>query len=185
VDDERLGQRGRLGQILQPPDRPLEVPDPGAWEEVERALGIAFPADYKSFVATYGSGSVDDFLLVLNPFSSRTALRIQDFGMEMLRALRENRANGTEDPPFPIHPEPGGLFPWGATDNGDWCYWVTEPAADPDRWPVAVNMSRGPDWFNHPGPLIAFLADLLEGVVRVPFLPDDFPSDEPVFRQLD
>ena len=33
--------------------------------------------------------------------------------------------------------------------------------------------------------LTAFLADLLQGVVRVPFLPDDFPSAEPVFRQLD
>jgi hypothetical protein len=162
----------------------LEVPDPGDWEEVERAVGILFPADFKAFVSAYGTGSVDGFLLVLNPFSARPALRVQDFGMEMLRVLRENRADGTEEPPFPIHPEPGGLFPWGATDNGDWCYWVTEPGNDPDRWPIALNMSRGPEWFNHEGPLTAFLADLLEGVVRVPFLPDDFPSAELVFRQL-
>jgi hypothetical protein len=175
----------RLGEVLPPPDNPLEVPDPDGWEEVEGILGARLPADYKSFLSTYGTGSVDGFLLVLNPFSARPALRVQDFGQEMLRVLRENRADGTEEPPFPIHPEPGGLFPWGATDNGDWCYWVTEPTTDPERWSIAVNMSRGPEWFSHPGPLTAFLTDLLSGSVRIPFLPDDFPSESPVFQQLD
>ena len=174
----------RLSRILPVPDRPLEVPDPGRWEEIERAVGIRLPPDYKAFVSTYGTGSIDDFLMVFNPFSDRPALRLQEFGEEMLRVLRENRAQGVDPPPYPIHPEPDGLLPWGATDNGDWCYWVATQAHDPDRWPIAINMSRGPDWFSHPGPLTGFLADLLSRTIRVPFLPEEFPTSPATFRQF-
>ena len=174
----------RLSRILPVPEHPVEVPDPGRWNEVERAVGISLPPDYKAFVSTYGTGSIDDFLMVLNPFSDRPALRLQDFGEKMLGVLRETRAEGVDPPPYPIHPEPDGLLPWGATDNGDWCYWVASPTDDAARWRIAVNMSRGPDWFDHPGPLTAFLADLLSRAVRVPFLPEEFPSSPVAFRQF-
>ncbi len=75
-------------------------------------------------------------------------------------------------------------LPWGVTANGDWGYWITDPPADPDAWGIAVSVDRGPDWFRHPGPLTRFLVDILDGSTKVPFFPDDFPSDRPTFVPL-
>jgi hypothetical protein len=99
----------------------------------------------------------------------------------MLAVTRDLRAGGIVEIPYPSYPEPGGLLPWGVTANGDWGYWITEPSGDPDAWPIAISVDRGPEWFRHPGPLTRFLVEVLEGSVRVPFFPDDFPSDDPAF----
>jgi hypothetical protein len=91
--------------------------------------------------------------------------------------LRELRSGGTEQLPHPVFPEAGGLLPWGVTSDGDWGYWITDPPEDPDRWAVAINIGRGPDWYRHPGPLLRFLAEVLNKEIRVPFFPDDFPAE--------
>ena len=32
-------------------------------------------------------------------------------------------------------------------------------------------------WYRHPGPLLRFLAEVLNKEIRVPFFPDDFPAE--------
>jgi hypothetical protein len=172
----------QLLSILSPPASAPKVAD-AEIAAIERSLGLRLPDDYKAFAAAYGTGTLDDFITVLTPTARISHFRLDDYGEEMLKVLRELRAGG-EEMPRPIHPEPGGLLPWGVTSNGDWGYWVTDPAAQPDLWPVAVNVGRGPEWYEHPGPLTRFLREALDRTITIPFFPDDFPSDDPAFRRL-
>lgn len=169
----------RLTAVLPPPPSPVEAPGAHDWAVAEEALGLRLPTDYRAFVDAFGSGTVDGFIHVLNPAAAHAGGRLGSAVAEILGIQREIRQ--TSDSPFPIHPEPGGLLPWARTDNGNNLYWLTEPADDPDRWPILVDEARGPGWFRHEGPMTAFLADALTGAIRVSVFPDDFPSDRPRF----
>lgn len=139
------------------------------------------PQDYKRFIDAYGTGTVDEFVTVLNQHSSVPRVRLDEYGAKMLAVTRDLRDGGIVEIPFPIYPESGGLLPWGVTANGDWGYWITDPPDAPDRWTIVVSVDRGPVWFHHPGPLVRFLVEIIDGTTRVPFFPDDLPSANPVF----
>ncbi|MEU6100545.1 histone-like nucleoid-structuring protein Lsr2 [Streptomyces flaveolus] len=81
--------------------------------------------------------------------------------------LRKDHDQGTH----PVPHDPDRLFACGATDNGEYLFWITDPATDPDRWRVAVNEARGPRWYTYDGTLTAFLAGVLTGQTRVPQFP--------------
>jgi hypothetical protein len=180
MDSPSAAHLKRLMEIAPPPARP--VAGRGDWAGVVKLVGLALPSDYRPLVEAYGSGIFDGFLEVLTPFSQPGG-GLLDFGLRtVLEGLREVRASGVPIP-FPLHPEPGGLLPWGDTANGDWCYWLTRPSEDPDRWSVAIQGSRSTDFWEHPGPLSAALADLLSGRARPPIFPPEFPSDDPRFDQ--
>jgi hypothetical protein len=59
-----------LEEILQKPMEPNEPGRPDEWSLVEEQLGIGLPADYKQFIEGFGTGNIDDFILILNPFSA-------------------------------------------------------------------------------------------------------------------
>ena len=167
---EEAGELEALVRLMPPPAEPRATGDPDRWPQIELRLGRRLPSDYKAFVATYGSGRIGDFLNVANPFSDNPHVR--DLPESMLQTYREIRT--FEHIPFPIHPEPGGLIPWGDTDNGDVLFWVADPPDDPDRWSIAVSEVRGPGWYRHPGPFVRFLRDWTTGAAVIPFL------DEPL-----
>jgi hypothetical protein len=58
-----------LTSLVTPPTQPSDVGQLAQWPQVEAELGIALPSDYKAFLATYGSGSFNDFMIIFNPFS--------------------------------------------------------------------------------------------------------------------
>jgi hypothetical protein len=171
----------RLQELMPPPRSPVESGTPASWATAEAVLRTGLPRDYKEFIEAYGSGSIDQFVTVLNANSSTPDLQLDQYGQKMLAVTRNLREAGVVEIPFPIYPEPGGLLPWGVTANGDWGYWLTDPLDSPDAWPVVVSVDRGPDWFRHSGPLVRFLLEVLDGSALVPFFPDDFPSAQPEF----
>jgi hypothetical protein len=169
IDDE-------LSRLLPPPAR---APGPPVdWAAVAAEVGVALPGDYRAFIEAYGTGCVDGFLWVLHPTTGNQHLHLARQVQRQLWALRYLRDRG-EAVPYPLFPEPGGVLPWGVTDNGDVCYWRTGGA--PDGWTVVVNESRGPDWDAYPGPLTAFLAAVLSRRHVCPVFPTDFPSPSPAF----
>jgi hypothetical protein len=174
------GDLDRLRMLLGEPLEPVEAPPQAEWNRLEARLGFALPADYKGYIDRYGSGFVDQFLWVLNPFSSNEHLRFPDSSDRQLSILRWLREQGNETLPYPIHPESGGVLLWAETANGDCFYWLTDEGS-PDDWRVTVNESRAPNWHDHPGPMSSLLADLLDGTVTIEFFPYNFPSPSPTF----
>jgi hypothetical protein len=64
----RLNLKDLIG-LAPPPGSPVDTGSPDQWGEVERALGMPLPSDYKQFINVYGDGEFGDFLYVFNPFS--------------------------------------------------------------------------------------------------------------------
>ncbi|GAB2836779.1 hypothetical protein GCM10027176_46430 [Actinoallomurus bryophytorum] len=114
----------------------------------------AFPADYKALCGRYGLLEIDAFMGVDHAgIPANIAVKLDDSrcGIDLLRVLTDkygfifpadDSGDEVQAEPYPYHPEPGGLYPWGATQNGDTLFWLT--AADPDRWTIVV--TDGGSW---------------------------------------
>jgi hypothetical protein len=161
----------QLRLLLPPPAEPLEAAPPDGWDEVEAALGTALPADFKAFTELYGSGKVDDFLYLFNPFAQGQDGNLLYEKDRVLAAYAETRARFPERLPLPPFPEEGGVLPLGRTDNGDELYWVT--GGDPADWPVALLESRAARQEVHRMPVTGLLVALAAGELVTRILPDE------------
>jgi hypothetical protein len=148
----------RLRWLLPPPADPVEPGRPEGWAEVEAALGTELPSDFKAFTEGYGSGKIDDFLYLFNPFTAGQDGNLVAEKDRVLAGYRQTRDRFPERLPWPAFPEPGGVLPLGRTDNGDELYWVTD--GRPDQWPVALVEARAALQEVHPMPVTGFLAAL-------------------------
>lgn len=122
---------------------PAVTPPAVDWPALEAVTGLEFPADYKALCARYGMLEVNAFMSVLHPCVApdiTTWDRNAKDDLETLRELTEDSGviyllddsgGEVEAAPYPYHPEPCGLFPWGSTENGDTLLWLTD--ADPGR----------------------------------------------------
>jgi hypothetical protein len=161
----------QLRRLLPPPAEPLEAAPPDGWAEVEAALGIGLPDDFKAFTELYGSGKVDDFLYLFNPFAEGQDGNLLFEKDRVLAAYAETRAKFPARLPLPPFPEQGGVLPLGRTDNGDELYWVT--GGDPGGWPVALLESRAARQELHRMPVTGLLLALAAGELVTAILPDE------------
>jgi len=161
----------RLRRLLPPPADPVEPGRPQGWAEVEAALGTELPRDFKAFTERYGSGKIDDFLYLFNPFTAGQDGNLVAEKDLVLAGYRQTRARFPERLPWPAFPEPGGVLPLGRTDNGDELYWVTD--GRPDQWPVALVEARAALQEVHPMPVTGFLAALAANQLASRVLPQD------------
>jgi hypothetical protein len=164
----------RLRRLLPPPAEPLEPGRPDGWAEVEAALGTGLPSDFKAFTELYGSGKVDDFLYLFNPFTQGQDGNLLAEKERVLAAYRQTRQRFPDRLPLPPFPDEGGVLPLGRTDNGDELYWVTE--GQPDDWPVAVLESRAAFQEVHPMPVTGLLAALAANQLTSRVFPHDIVS---------
>lgn len=156
-----------LLQVLPAPANPrCTSPKPGDdWHKIEEKLGTLLPQDYKDFVTTYGSGYLGRFLWIVNPFvlePNLNLIKAIPLFLDTLRQLRQRY--GAQRYPYPCYPEPEGLLPLGATDNGDDLFWLT--TGEPDEWPIVIKESRQPVFEKHPGPMTSFLAGIISGAIN-------------------
>jgi hypothetical protein len=161
----------QLRRLLPPPAEPVEAAPPDGWAEVQAALGTGLPEDFKAFTELYGSGKVDDFLYLFNPFAPGQDGNLLYEKDRVLAAYAETRQKFPARLPLPPFPEDGGVLPLGRSDNGDELYWVTE--GDPGDWPVALLESRAARQEIHRMPVTGFLAALAAGELVTAILPDE------------
>jgi hypothetical protein len=161
----------RLRRLLPPPAKPVEAGRPEGWPAVEAALGTGLPADFKAFTELYGSGKVDDFLYLFNPFTQGQDGNLLAEKNRVLAAYRQTRARFPERLALPPFPEKGGVLPLGRTDNGDELYWVTD--GQPNDWSVALVEGRAALQELHPMPVTGFLAALAANQLTSRVLPED------------
>jgi hypothetical protein len=146
-----------LVRLVAPPTDPVDAT--GNWQQVEAALELQLPSDFKALVERYGLGQFVDFITPLTPFGPHDLL------IKSARQLLENeRAFRDANPdrcPYLFYPEVGGLLEWAGTDNGDRICWVTD--GEPDTWTVVAYNPRG--WYHdaHDTNAVGFLHDWLSG----------------------
>lgn len=152
-----------LRKLMPPPESPVGCGTWAQWAEVQSELGLRLPIDYKYYINTYGSGWINDFLYVLNPFAGSKHLELIRNILQILNSLRANKErSGTEEVPYPLYAEPGGLLPWGFTDDGHTLYWITI-GNNPDKWKVVIGESRGSEWEEYNDYMVDLLVKLLSG----------------------
>ena len=139
----------------------------GPWEPIEAELGTALPQDYKDFVRLYGAGYFMEFLGVSVPRSKNPNTR---FESEVGLICGTFADWDDEELPYPMWPDPGGLIPFGGTDNGDYLFWL--PQGAPDDWGVVV-WDRGMQQFEA---LNCGLTDFLAGLATGKVAPEEFPD---------
>jgi hypothetical protein len=163
-----------LRLIMPPPSEPVEC---GTWEEWTKTtalMGTRLPLDYMNYILAYGSGQIANFIWPFNPLSANKHLNLMEQVMPNLSALRVLKEEfGSEAVPYPLYYEPGGLLPWGRTDNGDVMYWLTT-GGNPDNWSIVVGEARGPDWEHYHESMTGFLEKLLTGQIVSAIFPNDF-----------
>ncbi|MFB7978546.1 Lsr2 family DNA-binding protein [Streptomyces vinaceus] len=149
-----------------------------AWEPVEATLGMTLPTDYKQLAEHYGPGAFCRYIHVHHPHGPTEFVNLTGPVPDRVRAhLRKDYDPGTHPVPY----DPNHLFTIGGTDNGERIFWITDPVEDPDRWRIAVNEARGPQWFTFDGTLVDFLASVLSGRTAVPQFPRDLLEGGPSF----
>jgi len=175
-----------LSRIVAPPEDPRETGEEAGWATVESRLGTALPDDYKEYVRVYGSGTFDDFIVPLNPFSANKHLNLLSGVDGQREAERVKRLNSPKDEksvvyPFDLFPTKDGLLVWGTTTNaGIHLYWYTQ--GSPDRWPVVICNLRDGEHEAIGLNMTGFLAGILSGATRTRLFPEDFPgADRPQF----
>ncbi|WP_431313349.1 SMI1/KNR4 family protein [Streptomyces antnestii] len=127
------------------------------WAAVEERLGTRLPGDYKQLAEIFRDGAFDAYLSLYVPESGN---RSMDFVGQAEYLARFAARSGTSLwEPYGIHPAPGGLLQWGASEQEGEFYWVTE-GDDPDRWPVVVTDDLRA-WTQFPGTAAEFVFRML------------------------
>lgn len=155
-----------LLEVVPPPAEPFEA-FAGPWEPIESELGTALPQDYKDFVRIYGSGYFMEFLGVPVPGSKNPNTRFESGVALTCQTFADWDG---DELPYPMWPAPGGLIPFGSTDNGDFLFWL--PQGAPDDWRVVV-WDRGMLEFEV---LDCGLTDFLAGLATSDVAPKGFPD---------
>jgi hypothetical protein len=166
----------RLWQILAAPQQASERPTNSDWLEVEGKF-CPLPADFKAFLADYGTGSIGGFVWLFNPASRNENLNLARQIDKQLAALQEASVPGLR-----LYPADEGILPFGITDNGDLLAWRVH--GKPDAWPVIVVDSRAPKCQTFDAGFSQFLAGILGNELVCDIFPDDFPDEHPVFSPL-
>ncbi|MFJ3641230.1 SMI1/KNR4 family protein [Streptomyces sp. NPDC090108] len=167
----------RLTDVLTPPRGDIPAPD---WTAAETALRTAVPADFKALIETYGAGTVDNYLLLLEPGCPNDVYDLLKISAEREEANDSLWEYG--DRPEEMETPGNRLICWATTDNGEYLYWLVRPGDDPDTRPILINSASTEDWERYDMTVTRFLTAVLTGEVRSEVLWDRFPLPEHEFR---
>lgn len=146
------------------------------WLEFESGIGVTLPVDYKEFISAYGSGCLNDQLLLFHPKGDP----VEGLSLEVLMqsahaAFSVLRERSPEFYPYPIHPDHGGCIPVGRSYGGNHLF-LSPPGSDFDRWRVVAEMG---EWAVFDLSFTDFLWHALRGEIYLPVI-----DGEPSFERL-
>ena len=169
----------RLKRIIPVPVNPIEASAVDKWQATESMIRTELPPDYKSFINTYGSCLIGNFVYLCNPFTRKTH-------MNLVFQLTEFQSLATSDfeamLPHPIYPVPNGLLPFGNTINGDTLFWITMHS--PAEWTLFILEARSPAYQYYAGKVVDFFADLLENKINGELISCECIDADTLFSQV-
>jgi hypothetical protein len=156
------------------------------WKQAEEELGVTLPPDFCELAARFPTGVFQGYLAFLPSPGSLQDLR--DRPLADLRRWRDDTPDDddlryreyleeqavsqgeefTPDPPlfvpFPLWPEPGGIFPWATGSHTETFFWLRS-GPDPGTWPVVWCHGDDLDWEQFEGTTAEFLIALVTGQI--------------------
>ncbi|WP_328786268.1 SMI1/KNR4 family protein [Streptomyces sp. NBC_00273] len=168
----------RLLEIAPAPSQPRDKD----WGEVERALAVELPDDYKELIGVYGGSYWDNYLYVLEPDCPNKHYDLLKWAKYQFEDLQDLWT--VEKKPAELETEESVLIPWATTDNGECLYWLVLPGLAPNEWTVMVN-EVSDRWEHYPVSCTQFLASALTGELQSNILSSLFPLATHEFSRLD
>lgn len=169
----------KLKLIMSPPLRSSSVLDlldyEHHWVYLEEKIHFCFPKDYKDFIQLYGSGVIDNFLTIFNPFS----INLNDnlvYQIEVKRKIYEELKDFGEVLPYEFFPNVDGIIPFGSTDNGDLLFFKLENGIVLEK--IIINEARSDTWNEFDLSMVEFLYKLLNQNIVCELFPKSFPSEK-------
>ena len=152
-------------------------------------MGTVLPDDYKRYIENPVTERPVEFIRVYRPRMAGATQHndLVSMGAEWCKALRFTDANdsaalapeahrpiGAQPKPrmYPVavFPEPGGLLPWGTTENfGDVLLWET--IGEPNEWKVVVANLRDGEFERHPLSFGEFIREWVSGRFKSNVIP--------------
>ena len=122
----------RLRQFVVPP--PLPLYHTGDWCEIERALGIRLPEDYKTLIETFGQGTFvgkanRSGLLISSYLGPAEAVELGEGFGAYFRTLMPMA--------YGIYPDQPGLLGFGSYADKDTIAWNT--SGEPKDWEIVYD----------------------------------------------
>lgn len=169
----------KIIQLMPVPDSPVEVADHN-WAAVFTKLGVSnLPTDYKEFVSTYGTGSIGEFLWIMNPFSKN-----QNLNLEMAVYSRKAYEAMKQEFPDDFPRESNSLLTWAVTDNGDDTVWLLGDE-NPNLWQVGFHGRNVLEGVELTGLTTSeFLEAILEKKLESSIFPSDFLKADKKFTPV-
>ncbi|MER7772951.1 SMI1/KNR4 family protein [Kitasatospora sp. NPDC096140] len=126
----------RLRQVLRPSVGSVEgaVLDLQGVAEAEAALGVRLPPDYLEFLAVYGAGTLDDFLVVAAP-AEVPGRRL--YGASIVEITGTFRRAAAKPRIAEVLGDGTSYVHWGMDDGGAYYLWRVEGRSSAE-WPVCV-----------------------------------------------
>lgn len=146
------------------------------WDLFPSDLAMTLPTVYKEFLSAYGTGVINEFLWILNPFSANKNLNI-----EKMRYYQFSYRHMQEV--FPDDYErnvPGSFLTWASTDNGDGVFWVID-GGHSNEWQVGIHSSdQGEEELTGLN-TTQFFESLVKNTLKSLILPRQFLESEKIF----
>jgi hypothetical protein len=156
---------------------------PGAWDDVEEALGTRLPSDYKELIGDGLACVFDEELFIASPFDPNPNVNLFVLSARAAGALTILRQEGLGSWVSAVYPEAGGWLCWGMDGGGGNYHWDTTDA-DPDRWTVRIEgRPLEPGFERHDLNLVAYLEALAAGSVKAAALAG-WPGPDPKIRRV-
>lgn len=172
--------QSKLKNILQSSDKFMSNYSKKMWSDIEEKHNIFFPDDYKWFISNYGTGLINDFILVFNPFSENKNINFFDQIEYLLESYLISKEYDQEAFYWSVYPEKGGLLPFGRTLNGDELYWKTD--GNPNEWKIVICDKDLCKEYN--SGLVELLYKILIREEKIHCFPEDAFEEQPFFKSF-
>ena len=81
----------KISKILEPGAKVFNTGNETGWKQLQLDMNIVLPTDYKEYIKIYGTGCIDDFLWVLNPFCMNENINFIQKGESIIDAYKTLR----------------------------------------------------------------------------------------------
>lgn len=150
------------------------------WAQVEQVLQLQVPPDYQALVDAGGAGLWFDYIRVYAPGARYEDRNLLD-SAGVFEDLQIFWDNDFSTPPADL-PAGARLIAWASTGAGEVLFWLVDPSAPDDAFPLYVQNADGDGWERFDLTTTDFLRGVQQDSVRSEYFAEAFLDRTQTFR---